>query len=112
MATAREGFNASYRGIGEMLRADWMEAAMLAHVEKAKPRAEATAPVGDHSDGDEPPGTYKASFKTESTRRGGARNDRAEATLLNDSDHAIYVELGTSRQEAQHVIMRAMVEGG
>lgn len=109
MAQLQPGFNPDYDGIGDMLRADWMADAMLGYVRKAKTRAEAIAPVGDPAS-DPHAGEYKTSFRIEAERRGGAKKDRAEATLLNVADHAIQVEKGNSRQEGQHVLMRAIVE--
>jgi len=110
VAQIKEGFNASYAGVGDMLRSEWMEAAMVTRAEKITAHAQANAPVGDPAT-DPHSGRYKESFApVESTRRGGIRKDRAEATASNTAPEALIVEKGTSRQEGHHTLMRAAAE--
>lgn len=103
---ADASFNASYRGIGEMIRSIEMEAEMVRRAEKIKARAEAIAPVGKPPD-DKHPGRYKASFHVSSTKRGGVHHDRAEATVTNDSPEAFYVEYGSKKTPRYHTLLIA-----
>jgi len=99
-------FNPNHRGVGEMLRSDFMQAAMLEHAERIKAVAEATAPVGRPSE-DEHAGRYKASFHVRVHARGGATGDRAEAIVSNDSPEARWVEWGTRDTDGHHTLARA-----
>jgi hypothetical protein len=93
-------FNASYRGIGEMLKSPEIEAEMVRRAEKVKAQAEATAPVDT--------GQYKASFSVRSSRRGGVKKDRASATVLNDSPESFYVEYGASHTPRYRTLGKAL----
>lgn len=111
-------YNASYSGIGQLLRADFIQADMLARAELVKALAEAIAPVDTGSDH---PGRYKESFSVSGSIAGrretrqavsgpllpgqtrnslggalihGARSRRARATVTNSAPEAIYVEYG------------------
>lgn len=86
-----------------VLNAPWMVEHMRARAERAKEFAESIAP-------DAPPygEGYIASFNVEAGTNGGIHHDRAYATLSNDDDAASFVEFGTERQEAQHVLTRAL----
>jgi hypothetical protein len=102
-------FKASRKGIGEMLRMPGMQAEMLRRAEVIKTIAAATSPVyekGPHV------GHYKASWETDSTSRGGRRRDRAVAYVRNTSRYARFVEYGTERVAAHHVLLRAAQTGG
>ena len=99
-------FNASYKGIGELLRSPAMEKDMRRRAEAIKRRAEETAPVGDART-DPHAGRYRDSFKVESGRDGGIKNDRAYGRVVNDAPEAFYVEYGTSKQEARHILLNA-----
>ncbi|MBQ1167296.1 HK97 gp10 family phage protein, partial [Streptomyces sp. A73] len=57
------------------------------------------------------PGLYKASWHSTSTRRGGRRQDRAVATVWNSAPYARWVEYGTERVHAHHVLLRAAQAG-
>lgn len=103
-------FKLKKRGVGELLKSPMVEAEMLRRAEVIKGMAESIAPVGGPSDPH--PGTYKASFKTSSTRRGGRRKDRATATVTNTAYYARWVEFGTERVPAHHVLLRAAQIGG
>jgi hypothetical protein len=97
-------FRPDHRGVGEMLRSQFMQDEMLRRAEIIKARAEVIAPVdekGPH------PGRYKASFHTRVSARGGATNDRAEAVVYNDSPEAIYVEFASWGAEPYRTLARA-----
>jgi hypothetical protein len=72
--------------------------------------AESIAPVG--GSGDPHPGQYKGSFGVTSTNRGGRNRDRATATVYNSAPYARWVEYGTERARAHHVLLRAAQAGG
>jgi hypothetical protein len=91
-------------GIGEMLRAPFMEGTMVIFAEGIKAYAEAISPIdekGPH------PGRYKASFHVRHHSRGGATRDRAEAIVYNDAPEALYVEFAHYGQEPYHILARA-----
>lgn len=102
-------FRANRKGIGQMLRMPGMQAEMLRRAERIKAIAQATSPV-DESSPD--PGHYKASWETDSTARGGRRRDRAVAYVRNTAYYARWVEYGTERVPAHHVLLRAAQAGG
>lgn len=99
-------FHPDHYGVGEMLRADFMEEAMRVHAEEIKARAIALAPIGQEAR-DDHPGRYKASFHVRSHRRGGATHDRAEAVVYNDAPEALYVEYAHYGREPYRVLARA-----
>lgn len=98
-----------YKGVGQMLRMPGMQAEMLRRAEVIKGIAVATSPVDENSPH---PGHYKASWETDSTSRGGRRRDRAVAHVRNTSYYARWVEYGTERVHAHHVLLRAAQIGG
>lgn len=99
-------FNAYYDGIGEMLRAEYMQADMDRRAELGKEFAEAAAPYdATDSDGDH----YRDHFHVEH----GERKDRASARLVNDHKAAFQIEVGTSDTPAHRTLTRALdVMGG
>lgn len=97
-------FRPDHRGVGRMLRADFMERAMRDRAEIIKGRAEATAPVGRAGPHQ---GRYKASFHVRSHARGGATRDRAEAVVYNDAPEALYVEFAHWGEEPYHTLANA-----
>jgi hypothetical protein len=97
-------------GVGELLRSPMVEAEMLRRAELIKSIAESIAPIG--GPGDPHPGIYKASFHATSTSRGGLRRDRATATVANTAYYARWVEYGTDKVRAHHVLLRAAMAGG
>lgn len=103
-------FKMSRRGVGQLLKSPEIEAEMLRRAELIKSVAEAIAPVG--GPGDPHSGAYRAAFQTSSTRRGGRRRDRAVAKVSNTSYYARWVEYGTERVHAHHVLLRAARAGG
>ena len=96
------------KGVGQMLRSPAMEAEMLRRAERIKSVAVATSPVYRGPTG----GHYKASWTAKSNKRGGRNRDRATATVRNHSYYARWVEYGTERVPAHHVLLRAAQIGG
>lgn len=80
-------YNASYSGIGELLKSPMVEAEMLRRAEKVKVAAESTARVSYLTDD---PGEYKRSFHADS----GVREDRAFGRVYNTAIEAIWEEYG------------------
>lgn len=101
-------FKMSRKGVGEMLRMPGMEAEMLRRAVLIKSVAQATSPVYEGPQG----GHYKSSWETDSTSRGGRRRDRAVAYVRNGAYYARWVEYGTERVPAHHVLLRAAQIGG
>lgn len=104
-------FKMSKKGVGELLRSPMVEAEMLRRAEVIKDAAVALSPVGE-SARDPHPGHYKGSWETSSTTRGGRRKDRATGTVRNTAYYARFVEYGTERVHAHHVLLRAALAGG
>jgi len=102
-------FKMNRKGVGEMLRMPGMQADMLRRAHAIEAIAVATSPVDDSS---ADAGHYKASWSTDSTSRGGRRRDRAVAYVRNSAYYARWVEYGTERVPAHHVLLRAAQEGG
>lgn len=96
------------KGVGQMLRSPAMQGEMERRAEVIKSVAVAISPVYRGPTG----GHYKASWKVTSTKRGGRRRDRATATVRNNSYYARWVEYGTERVPAHHVLLRAAQAGG
>lgn len=71
-------------GTNELMTGPEMVALMAAAAEKGKEYARSISPrrTGDYAD----------SFRVETTAKGGPKHNRAEARLVNDSDHAADVE--------------------
>ncbi|MGW5633946.1 HK97 gp10 family phage protein [Streptomyces sp. NPDC003832] len=102
-------FKMKRRGIGQMLQMPGMQAEMLRRAEVIKTIAQATSPV-DESSPD--PGHYQRSWETDSTSRGGRRRDRAVGYVRNTAYYARWVEYGTEKVPAHHVLLRAAQIGG
>lgn len=102
-------FKMKRKGIGEMLRMPSMEAEMRRRAEVIKGVAQAISPVEDRGPH---PGNYKSSWEVDSTSRGGRRRDRATATVRNTAYYARWVEYGTEKVPAHHVLLRAAQTGG
>lgn len=101
-------FRASYKGIGELLTAEFVRAEMARRAEKVKARAEATAP--DYTPFGE---GYKFEFEvvvgTKTSKRG---TRRAVATVRNKSNHALWVEMGGKNTPKHRTLGRALSEAG
>lgn len=104
-------FKMSKRGVGQLLRSPMIQGEMVRRAETIRSTAVAIAPVYAGSWGSTP-GHYKASFEVSSTARGGRRRDRATATVRNNAYYARWVEYGTERVPAHHVLLRAARAGG
>ena len=102
-------FKVKRKGIGEMLRMPGMQAEMLRRAEVIKGVAQATSPVDENSPD---PGHYQRSWETDSTGRGGRRRDRAVGYVRNTAYYARWVEYGTEKVPAHHVLLRAAQIGG
>jgi len=101
-------FRASYSGIGELLRSDFMQAEMRRRAEKVKDLAQATAP-------DAPPyGVgYKYEFEVTSGIKVSKRGTkRAYGRVTNHSEHAIWVEFGGENTPAHRTLGRALRAAG
>lgn len=99
-------YKGNYRGLGQMLNAEFMVQAMHRRAEKGKAYAESIAPVyvpGPH------PGRYKASFTTSAGKHGGNKHDRAYGRLENTSEEAFWVEWG-NRNVPRHRVLGKSLE--
>ncbi|MFI8872497.1 HK97 gp10 family phage protein [Streptomyces sp. NPDC055243] len=103
-------FKMSNKGVGQLLRSEMIRVEMVRRAELIKSVAESISPVGGASDPH--PGHYKSSFNVTSTLRGGRRRDRATATVSNTAYYARFVEYGTEKVHAHHVLLRAAQAGG
>lgn len=102
-------FTMKRKGVGQMLRMPSMEAEMRRRAEVIKSVAQATSPVDDRGPHT---GHYKGSWEVDSTSHGGRRRDRATATVRNTAYYARWVEYGTEKVHAHHVLLRAAQIGG
>lgn len=102
-------FKMKRQGVGQMLRMPGMQAEMLRRAESIKDVAIALSPIDPNS-----PhlAHYKESWETDSTNRGGRRRDRAVAYVRNGAYYARWVEYGTEKVPAHHVLLRAAHLGG
>jgi hypothetical protein len=103
-------YNPDHYGMWHFLNSYGMQRVVRHYADKIKDRAEEIAPVGSPWEPDEHTGRYKTSFSVEVHTLGGATNDRAEATVRNDSPEAIYVEYGHRGREPYHTLLRAAME--
>jgi hypothetical protein len=97
------------KGVRQMLQMPGMKAEMERRAEVIKGVAVAISPVDSNSPH---PGHYKGSWETDSTSRGGRRRDRAVAYVRNSAYYARWVEYGTEKVPAHHVLLRAAQIGG
>ncbi|MCX4450713.1 HK97-gp10 family putative phage morphogenesis protein [Streptomyces sp. NBC_01789] len=104
-------FKMSKKGVGELLRSDMVKAEMVRRAEVIRDVAASIAPVYAGS-WEATPGLYKASFVVSSKTRGGRRKNRATATVTNTTYYARWVEYGTEKVPAHHVMLRAAQAGG
>jgi len=105
-------FKMSNRGVGQLLRSEMVRSEMVRRAEVIRDTAVAIAPVYVGTWKGATPGEYKASFEVSSTTRGGRRKDRATATVTNTAYYARWVEYGTEKVPAHHVMLRAALAGG
>ena len=102
-------FKMKRKGVGQMLKMPGMGAEMRRRAEVIKGVAVALSPV-DESRSDA--GHYKASWEADSSNRGGRRRDRAVGYVRNTAYYARWVEYGTEKVRAHHVLLRAAQIGG
>lgn len=102
-------FKMNRKGVGQLLRSEMIRAEMVRRADVIRSTAVSLSPVG--GSGDPNPGRYKASWEVSSTRRGGRRRDRAVASVRNTAYYARWVEYGTERVPAHHVLLRAAQRG-
>ncbi|MCX5407512.1 HK97 gp10 family phage protein [Streptomyces sp. NBC_00335] len=105
-------FKMSNRGVGQLLNSPEIAAEMLRRAELIKSVAEGTSPVG--GPGDPHPGQYKRSWyaKVERKAIGRSRKKRPVGVVGNSVYWARWVEWGTERVHAHHVLLRAAQAGG
>lgn len=103
-------FKMNRKGVGELLRSEMIQADLVRRAQEIESVAVALSPVG--GPGDPHSGEYKSSWSTASTKRGGRRRDRAVAYVRNGAYYARWVEYGTERVPAHHVLLRAAQAGG
>jgi hypothetical protein len=95
-------FNASYDGIGELLRSGMIGDALYTKAQAVRGTAEATAPYDPKS-----ATHFRDAFHvTEPEVR--PEGDRVAVTVYNDDTAAVQIELGTSYTEAHHTLARAL----
>ena len=103
-------FKLKRKGVGELLRSDMILADLVRRANRIEAAAVALSPVG--GPGDPHPGEYKSSWKVSSVKRGGRRRNRAVAFVRNTAYYARWVEYGTEKVPAHHVLLRAAQAGG
>lgn len=105
-------FKMSNRGVGQMLNSPMIAAEMLRRAEVIKSVGESISPVG--GPGDPHPGQYKRSWyaKVERKAIGRSRKKRPVGVVGNSSYYARWVEWGTEKVHAHHVLLRAAQIGG
>ncbi|KOU30224.1 hypothetical protein ADK53_28850 [Streptomyces sp. WM6373] len=105
-------FKMSTRGVGQMLNSPMIASEMLRRAEVIKGVGEAISPVGGPADPH--PGRYKASWYARVERKaiGRSRKKRPVGVVGNSAYYARWVEWGTERVRAHHVLLRAAQAGG
>lgn len=101
-------YRPSYRGIGDLLTSDFLQAEMLRRAEKVEKAAEALAP-------DAPP--YGVGYKYEFEVTGGIKESkkgtkRAYGRVTNRSEHAMWVEFGGQNTPKHRVLGKALDAAG
>lgn len=97
-------YKASYNGIGDMLRAEFMQAAMKVRAEAVADRARAIAPVDEDSPHR---GRYRDSFEV-SSGVAHRKTSRAYGRVTNVAPEALAVEFGTRNNPAHHTLVQAL----
>jgi hypothetical protein len=101
MARGNSSFEASYKGIGQMLNSDFIQDAMVDRAEKIKAYALSISPTSS--------GEYRTKFKIYRNRGFVAGGVRAYARLYNEAPYAAAIEYGTRRNpRGQRILGRAM----
>jgi hypothetical protein len=103
-------FRLDKAGVAALLKSDGVKAGMLERAERIAARARQIAPVGDPAT-DEHSGEYRDSIVVTSTNAGGAKDDRATASVTATAPHSRYVEYVPNKDGiAHHTMLRAAVE--
>lgn len=111
---AQTGYQLDSVGFREhLLNSDWMVENMHSRADRAKDLFEAIAPVGEPLEGDDTPGTFKASAIVTAGTNGGIHHDRAFGRLASTDDHALSKEYGHVASngrfvEGSHALVRSM----
>ncbi|MEU9442880.1 HK97 gp10 family phage protein [Streptomyces sp. NPDC048304] len=99
--------------MGELLNSPMIQGEMLRRAEVIKAVAISISPVGGPV-GDPRPGHYKESWKATVQRKGVGRTNkkRPVGVVSNSAYYARWVEYGTEKVPAHHVMLRAAQVGG
>lgn len=105
-------FKMSTRGVGQLLNSPEISGEMLRRATRIKAVAEGISPVG--GPGDPHPGQYKRSWyvKVERKAVGRSRKKRPVGVVGNSVYWARWVEWGTEKVPAHHVLLRGAQAGG
>jgi hypothetical protein len=105
-------FKMSTRGVGQLLNSPMVAGEMLRRAQVIKGVAESISPVG--GPGDPHPGQYKKSWYARVERKavGRSRKKRPVGVVGNSAYYARWVEWGTDKVHAHHVLLRAAQIGG
>ncbi|WP_435246336.1 HK97 gp10 family phage protein [Streptomyces sp. NRRL F-5630] len=100
------------KGVGLLLQSPMIATEMLRRAEVIRGVAVAISPVGGA--GDPHPGAYRAAWEATVVQRrvGRTSKPRAVGIVRNPSYYARWVEYGTERVHAHHVLLRAAQAGG
>lgn len=106
-------FKLKPRGVWALLNSPMIEAELLRRAEVIKGVAVAISPVGDAAM-DSHPGHYKESWGATVKRKGVGRSNkkRPVGVVSNTAYYARWVEYGTEKVPAHHVLLRAAQTGG
>lgn len=109
---AQVTFRLNKAGVAALLKSDGMKAGMEERGKRIRARAQQIAPVGDPAR-DPHPGHYRDNITVSSTNAGGAKKDRATATVTAEADYSRDVEYRPNKDGvAHHTMLRAAVETG
>src|SRR3569832_1213522 len=99
-------FKMSSRGVGQLLNSPMVTAELLRRAEAVKGVAEALSPVG--GPGDIHPGQYKRSWYVKLERKAVGRSGKKRPVDVvgNSVYYARWVEYGTEKVRAHHVLLR------
>lgn len=100
MARSRIRYSPNIAGVNRIMNGPEMVALLRKRAEAGMAFAESIAPRRT--------GAYSASFQVDTSTHAGPNHDRAEARLVNTSDHAVYVEHGGQGTPAYKVLARTV----
>ena len=111
MAQAR--FKMKSRGVNELLHSPMIQSEILRRAEVIKSVAISISPVGAAA-WDPHPRLYRESWHAEIREKpvGRSQKRRPVAVVWNSAPYARWVEYGTERVPAHHVLLRAAQAGG